>query len=219
MKREMDLAEVLYCVIMCAGMLFFGFAAGVWAGENQDGKPEQKPVEVIWVKAPKVEEEPAVEVREPVVTTPQTPDGASSPDKGSQDGSAVADPMIEDTYLMPDHPLPLDKQVLLYGACLEMGVDYRLALAVVEQETRFRNLMGDDGESAGYMQVQEKWHKDRMALLGVDDLRDPEGNFRVGCHFLKECIDKYGLEKGLGYYNSGKAAVTDYSREVLGRMG
>jgi soluble lytic murein transglycosylase-like protein len=79
--------------------------------------------------------------------------------------------------------------------------------------------MGDDGESAGYMQVQEKWHKDRMALLGVDDLQDPEGNFRVGCHFLKECIDKYGLEKGLGYYNSGKAAVTDYSREVLGRMG
>ena len=100
-----------------------------------------------------------------------------------------------------------------------MGVDYRLALAVVEQETGYRNLMGDDGESAGYMQVQEKWHQERMALLGVDDLLDPEGNFRVGCHFLRECIDKYGLERGLGFYNSGVAKVTDYSREVLGRMG
>lgn len=204
--KKMDLAEALYCVVMCAAMIFFGFAAGVWAGEYEEPQPEAAPVTVV-------------EVREPVVTTPQTPDGASSPDKGSQDGDAVADPMIEDTYLMPEHPLPLELQVKLYGACLEMGVDYELALAVVEQETRFRNLMGDDGESAGYMQVQEKWHKDRMALLGVDDLRDPEGNFRVGCHFLKECIDKYGLEKGLGYYNSGKAAVTDYSREVLGRMG
>ena len=127
--------------------------------------------------------------------------------------------MIEDTYLMPDHPLPLDKQVLLYGACLEMGVDYRLALAVIEQETGYGNLMGDDGESAGYMQVQEKWHRERMALLGVNDLLDPEGNFRVGCHFLRECIDKYGLERGLGFYNGGVAKVTDYSREVLGRMG
>ena len=208
--KKMDLAEALYCVVMCAVMIFFGFAAGVWAGENQDGKPEQKPVEVIWVKAPKAEEEPVVEDTSSVTADAATP---------SPQGEGFPDPMIEDTYLMPEHPLPLELQVKLYGACLEMGVDYELALAVVEQETRFRNLMGDDGESAGYMQVQEKWHKDRMALLGVDDLRDPEGNFRVGCHFLKECIDKYGLEKGLGYYNSGKAAVTDYSREVLGRMG
>ena len=97
-------------------------------------------------------------------------------------------------------------------------MEYELALAVIEQETGFRNLMGDGGESAGYMQVQEKWHRERMALLGGDDLTDPEGNFRVGCHFLRECIDKYGVERGLGYYNSGKAVVTGYSRSVLERM-
>jgi hypothetical protein len=202
--KKMDLAEAMYCVVMCATMIFFGFAAGVWAGEYEEPQPEAAPVTVV-------------EVREPVVvdTAVRSLDCARD-DKAL---TPVPDPMIEDTYLMPEHPLPLELQVKLYGACLEMGVDYELALAVIEQETRFRNLMGDGGESAGYMQVQEKWHKDRMALLGVDDLRDPEGNFRVGCHFLKECIDKYGLEKGLGYYNSGKAAVTDYSREVLGRMG
>ena len=207
MKREMDLAEVLYCVVMCAGMLFFGFAAGVWAGENQDPAPEPQtpPVTVVRVEEPRVEES----------TVLRSLDFARD-DKAP---APVPDPMIEDTYLMPDHPLPLDKQVLLYGACLEMGVAYRLALAVIEQETGYGNLMGDDGESAGYMQVQEKWHRERMALLGVDDLLDPEGNFRVGCHFLRECIDKYGLERGLGFYNGGVAKVTDYSREVLGRMG
>lgn len=209
MKREMDLAEVLYCVVMCAGMLFFGFAAGVWAGENQDPAPEPQtpPATVVRVEEPRVETEVG--------------DSSAAPqnDRTAGEGFTGPDPMIEDTYLMPEHPLPLDKQVLLYGACLEMGVDYELALAVIAQETGYRNLIGDDGESLGYMQVQEQWHRERMALLGVDDLLDPEGNFRVGCHFLRECIDKYGLERGLGYYNSGKAAVTDYSREVLGRMG
>ena len=205
--KKMDLAETLYCIVMWTAVVFFGFAAGVWAGEHKAPQEQAAPVTVV-------------EVRETVVET-----GADNPSVSCADSSLCtrepfvgADPMIEDTYLMPGHPLALELQVKLYGACLEMGVDYELALAVVEQETRFRNLMGDDGESAGYMQVQEKWHKDRMALLGVEDLRDPEGNFRVGCHFLRECIDKYGLEKGLGYYNSGKAAVTDYSREVLGRM-
>lgn len=203
MKKGMDLAEAMYCVVMCAIMLFFGFAAGVWAGEYEEEQPEAAPVTVV--------------VEAPVVEDDDGPMRASAPADG--DGNAVADPMIEDTYLMADHPLPLDKQVLLYGACLEFGVDYRLALAVIEQETGYRDLMGDGGESIGYMQVQEKWHGDRMALLGVEDLSDPEGNFRVGCHFLKECIDRYGLEKGLGFYNGGVAAVTDYSREVLGRLG
>ena len=211
MKKEMDLAEVLYCVVMCAGMLFFGFAAGVWAGENQDPAPEPRtpPVTVVRVEEPRVE----------LVADVGDPSAAPQDDGEAGECFTGPDPMIEDTYLMPDHPLPLDKQVLLYGACLEMGVDYRLALAVIEQETGYGNLMGDDGESAGYMQVQEKWHRERMALLGVNDLLDPEGNFRVGCHFLRECIDKYGLERGLGFYNGGVAKVTDYSREVLGRMG
>ena len=75
--KKMDLAEALYCVVMCAVMIFFGFAAGVWAGENQDGKPEQKPVEVIWVKAPKEEEEPVV-----VDTSSVTADAATPSPQG-----------------------------------------------------------------------------------------------------------------------------------------
>lgn len=205
MKKERDLCEVLYCIVMCAVMLFYGFAAGVWAGEWEE---PVEPVTEIRVEAPVVDNRFDVG------------DSSASPqnDRTAGEGFCGPDPMIEDTYLMPEHPLPLDKQVLLYGACLEMGVDYQLALAVIEQETGYRSLMGDDGESAGYMQVQEKWHRERMALLGVDDLMDPKSNFRVGCHFLKECIDKYGLERGLGFYNGGVAKVTDYSREVLGRL-
>lgn len=208
MNRQERLADTMTGIVALVCAVFFAFAAGVWAGEQAD-KPQPSPVTVMQVEEARVE----VETR----TTPQPPAAAAPLTRGAE--NAGLDPMIEDSYLVEDHPLSLENQMLLYGACLEMGVDYRLALAVVEQETGYRNLMGDDGESAGYMQVQEKWHQERMALLGVDDLLDPEGNFRVGCHFLRECIDKYGLERGLGFYNGGVAQVTDYSREVLGRMG
>lgn len=196
---------ILWVVVIC--MSFLAFAIGVWCGEQN--APEYTVGEPEIVMVPEAE-------------APQD-DRADNPSVTCGDSSLCtkepyADPMCEDSYLMADHPLPMDLQVMLYGACLEFGVDWELALALIEQESQFRNVMGDDGESAGYMQVQEKWHKERMALLGVDDLKDPEGNFRVGCHFLRECIDKYGLEKGLGYYNSGKAQVTEYSLQVLERM-
>lgn len=200
-KRKDGLQRTLWAIVMWIFVIFYAFALGVYATEKC---AEEEAVERVVEDADPYEE---LEAEERAV------DDAAP----CEEPTPVLD-VCEDTYLIEGHALDYETQMLLYGACLEMGVDYQLALAVVEQETQYRNLMGDGGESAGYMQVQEKWHRDRMALLGVDNLRDPEGNFRVGCHFLKECIDKYGLEKGLGYYNSGKAAVTDYSREVLGRM-
>lgn len=200
-KRKDGLQRTLWAIVMWIFVIFYAFALGVYATEKC---AEEEAVERVVEDADPYEE---LEAEERAV------DDAAP----CEEPAPVLD-VCEDTYLIEGHALDYETQMLLYGACLEMGVDYQLALAVVEQETQYRNLMGDGGESAGYMQVQEKWHRDRMALLGVDNLRDPEGNFRVGCHFLKECIDKYGLEKGLGYYNSGKAAVTDYSREVLGRM-
>ena len=199
---------VLWVVVIC--MSFLAFAIGVWCGEKNVPEYAVGEPEIVTVPEAEPVEEQAMQ------KTPSSAPAGHLPPEG--EGFHGPDPMCEDSYLMVDHPLPIDLQVMLYGACLEMGVDYQLALALIEQESQFRNVMGDDGESAGYMQVQGKWHQERMALLGVDDLMDPEGNFRVGCHFLRECIDKYGLEKGLGYYNSGKAQVTEYSLQVLERM-
>ena len=201
---------ILWVAVIC--MSFLAFAIGVWCGEQTVPEPAVRSLGFA-------RDDRSLDARDDRDLGARD-DRADNPSVTCGDSSLCtrepyADPMCEDSYLMADHPLPLDLQVMLYGACLEFGVDWELALALIEQESQFRNVMGDDGESAGYMQVQEKWHKERMALLGVDDLKDPEGNFRVGCHFLRECIDKYGLEKGLGYYNSGKAQVTDYSRQVL----
>lgn len=121
-------------------------------------------------------------------------------------------------YFREDVPLDGDTQAFLRAACEETGIPYELALAVIRQETEFHNVVGDDGRSVGYMQVQRRWHEDRMARLGVTDLTDPYGNFRVGCDYLAELLGKYPMEEALTAYNSGKPGKSTYASNVLAYM-
>ena len=134
----------------------------------------------------------------------------------------------EDTPVRDDIPFDEDTQLLLYSVCERLGVPYELALSVIKKETDFRNIVGDNGASAGYMQVQEQHHSDRMERNGVTDLMDPHGNFLVGCDYLAELIGKdRGLEWALMAYNGGptyankmaKAGKTSqYAKDVLNYM-
>ena len=117
-----------------------------------------------------------------------------------------------------DVPLDHDTQDLLRQACEESGVDIVVALAVISRETDFRNISGDNGNAYGYFQIWPKWHYDRMERLGVTDLNDPLGNFRVGCDFLAELLEKYPLTDALTWYNSGKPGNSAYARSVIRRM-
>ena len=126
--------------------------------------------------------------------------------------------LYDSGYFREDVPLDGDTQALLHAACDESGVPYALALAVIAQETGFRNVTGDDGASCGYMQIQEQWHRDRMERLGVTDLMDPFGNFRVGCDYLAELMDRYSLEEALTAYNSGRPGKSRYASAVLETM-
>ena len=137
-------------------------------------------------------------------------------------------PEEEQTPVREDIPLDEETQLLLYEVCTEKGIPYELALAVINQETDFRNIIGDDGASTGYMQVQRRWHEDRMERLGVTDLGDPYGNFLVGCDYLAELLGKgRGTEWALMAYNGGptyanemaKAGKTSqYAKDVLNYM-
>lgn len=68
------------------------------------------------------------------------------------------------------------------------------------------------------MQIQEQWHRDRMERLGVTDLTDPLGNFRVGCDYLAELMGRYSLEEALTAYNSGRPGKSRYASAVLETM-
>ena len=123
--------------------------------------------------------------------------------------------LFESGYFRSDIPLDGETQAYLRAACEETGVTYELALAVIWKETGYQNVTGDSGNSIGYMQVQPRWHQDRMNRLGVDDLSDPYGNFRVGCDYLAELLRKYDTDKALTAYNTGKPGNSAYATDVL----
>lgn len=125
------------------------------------------------------------------------------------------EPVAEVSHIRDDIPMDAETQELLWAACEETGVPYTLALAVVRQESDFKNIVGDRGNSIGYMQVQPQWHGERMARLGVTDLRDPGSNFRVGCDLLAELMKKYTVEEALTAYNSGRAGHSAYADKVI----
>lgn len=117
-----------------------------------------------------------------------------------------------------DIPLSYEEQILLMKSCEENDIPYALALGLIEKETNFRNITGDDGASMGYMQIQEKWHWDRMERLGVTDLLDPKGNFQVGCDFLSELYARYkDWGTAVTVYNMGHdpGYITAYANDVL----
>lgn len=126
--------------------------------------------------------------------------------------------LYENGYFRSDVPLDCETQAFLHAACEEAGITYELALAVIRKETEFQNVMGDNGNSYGYMQIQPRWHEDRMERLGVTDLTDPYSNFRVGCDFLAELLSKYTLEEALTAYNSGKPGKSEYAKSVMNYM-
>ena len=77
-------------------------------------------------------------------------------------------------------------------------------------------MKGDSGASWGYCQVQPRRHKARMERLGVTDLMDPFGNFRVACDYMAELLSRYDVENALTAYNSGHPGHSDYARTVMG---
>lgn len=177
------------------------FAGGVALSATPDGKEDE-----------------ATEIQAPVVVIPSESLHWLSDQTWAEDpyeSEKIEQALIEQGYFRDDVPLTYDEQDFLHTACQEAGVPYALALAVIERETQFQNLVGDDGASLGYMQVQERWHKDRMDRLGVTDLMDPFGNFRVGCDYLEELLGKYPVPEALTAYNSGSPGRNQYSYDVM----
>lgn len=157
---------------------------------------------------------------EPVITEPV--EAVEAEIEVAPAESVPVDPVRDDI------PMDAETQRLLYKACDETEIPYELALAVIQKETGFRNVTGDGGNSSGYMQVQERWHKARMERLGVTDLSDPYGNFLVGCDYLSELL-RYdlGVEWALMAYNGGPSyasrmakagKVSRYAKSVLNYM-
>lgn len=83
------------------------------------------------------------------------------------------------------------------------GISPKLIKAVIKVESGGdANAVGDNGNSLGLMQIQPRYHAQR--LKEGESLLDPKVNVRVGCEILSEIMAKYGtLDEVLTVYNAG----------------
>lgn len=83
------------------------------------------------------------------------------------------------------------------------SISPKLVKAIIEVESGGdANAVGDDGNSVGLMQIQPRYHAQR--LKEGESLLDPKVNVRVGCEILSEIMTKYGtLDEILTVYNAG----------------
>ena len=122
------------------------------------------------------------------------------------------------------YPVPLDEetQFSIICICEDYHIDPAVVIAMIARESSFKaDAIGDNGDAFGVLQVQPKWHQERMTDLGCTDLLEPEQNVKVAVDYLAELIARgNGLEWALRAYNAGATGAKnglgcDYAAEVL----
>ena len=166
---------------------------------------------------------PPVQITDPAGQETDAQDKPTASDLWSDDGSL--------RRIKPlDVALDAETQWAIYEAC---GYDpglFSLVMAIAEHESEFKpDLQGDNGQSLGMMQINTRWHTDRMEALGVTDLTDPVQCAAVAIDYRQELESRYGFEAEsealLMAYNMGPSGArkalnegrtsTDYSREIM----
>ena len=136
----------------------------------------------------------------------------------------VTEETTELTEVIPAIPLykvPLDTELQLHiiHTAEEKRIDPAIVMAMACKESTYdTSVVGDGGNSYGLLQVQPKWHYERMLKLGCTDLLDPYQNVTVAVDYLGELLNRYGsMDKALTAYNRGSynGAVTQYAKTVL----
>lgn len=111
--------------------------------------------------------------------------------------------------------------------CEKYGTEYEISPEFLEaicwQETRCRAKLENAG-CKGMCQINERFHKSEMELLGIDDLYDAEQNIHLCAYIIRQLAnendDPYyvlmcyncGSSRGKRLFNQGK--FTRYAKEV-----
>lgn len=124
--------------------------------------------------------------------------------------------------ILYDVPLDTSLQLHIIQVAESYGIDPAIIFAITYRESSYNpSNIGDYGASFGLMQVQPRWHSDRMARLGCLDLLDPYQNVIVGTDFLAEQLARYDgdISKALVAYNAGhyKGTISMYAQDILAK--
>jgi soluble lytic murein transglycosylase-like protein len=129
-------------------------------------------------------------------------------------------PPTEPPVTLYNVPLEEDLQIHIINLCEEKHIDPAIVMAMAFRESTYNaSAIGDGGNSYGLLQVQPRWHYDRMQKLGCTDLLDPYQNVAVGIDYLAEMLDWYdgNMAKALTAYNAGsyQGTITNYAKAVM----
>ena len=129
-----------------------------------------------------------------------------------------------------DVDLDPETQWAIFRLCGYDSDRFCFLMAIAEHESGFQtDLVGDGGRSLGMMQINTKWHTERLEALGVTDLMNPVQCAAVAVDYLHELESRYGFEPWseglLMSYNMGPGDArkalgagktsTDYSRTTM----
>ena len=110
--------------------------------------------------------------------------------------------------------------------CYSKHISPYLVMAVIETESKGQtDIIGDSGNSFGLMQIQKRFHTERMNKLGVTDLLVPKQNVIVGVDVLLELFRQndninwvlMAYNGGIGYANRMQY-VSRYALDVIDNM-
>lgn len=128
-------------------------------------------------------------------------------------------------WIDPEVPLEVQDAAHYYGDAYHISP--QLLEAIAWQESRYDPSVEYKG-CVGLMQINEKWHTDRMERLGVshDDLYTVDGSMHVAADYLAElftdCEDAaevlmiYNGDSGVEGYRAGGEA-SEYATAILDR--
>lgn len=148
----------------------------------------------------------------------------------ARENAPVAVVQQEKTKTLDSVDLDPELQEWIFDTCEGRKISPFIVFAMIERESdcdpECQTLTSRE-DSVGLMQIQARWHQDRMDRLGVVDLADPKGNILVGVDYLTELFHKNpdtrwvldAYNGGIGHANKMKELdfVTDYSKAVMER--
>ncbi len=131
-----------------------------------------------------------------------------------------------DSTVIPESSIPkLDRQTYIfltdYGKQLqqissEYGVDWRLALAVLRQESAFDPEATSEKGAEGLMQLMPETGLHLAIVNDVDDISDPIENMKLGVIHLRDMLRGFAdadsddrVELAVAAYNCGEGRVQD----------
>ena len=125
-------------------------------------------------------------------------------------------------------PLSRELQEYTFRLCEENGLDYERVLALMDQESDYREKVISRTNDYGIMQINEINHEWLKEELGINDFLEAEQNIRAGIRILAELTAKYeDPHLVLMAYNCGEngakrlwkqcKTTSEYSRSIMAR--